>query len=393
MPKNSILIEQGGCGEINSQTPVNIQSLSTIDLETCVALLLIKDGAIKLFHIDKYTAIDSIKKEVENFGYKDYKLFRNNEFLARHKGAPDITNDIICGLDLVFGRKIGSDKIFDTDRNFLVEIDRNTGLIKIFTKKSDAEISSLIINNRPLEQYRREIRYIERMFYGDQPIAVDFDGKHIKKIKELSLDLKQDIDSMFNFSTEKKLLWFSRDRKYQNLEIYREKGSLQFLVNQVNGYIMSAKKCGLILTRYKIPFIDNDKIRLLQEISQEFGENANLKTRRESDWSLSYEVSLPCDFLKQDIRKELGLDRKSIVNLGHRQSDFLNDSIDGVTIEPHKEKPGRILVTFPAGEDFVRIIESVSSVENLKKTLAQEPSSTVEDVSVTSSAASRDSSH
>src|SRR3989338_7788987 len=175
MPKNSILIEQGGCGEINSQTPVNIQSLSTIDLETCVALLLIKDGAIKLFHIDKYTAIDSIKKEVENFGYKYYKLFRNNEFLARHKGAPDITNDIICGLDLVFGRKIGSDKIFDTDRNFLVEIDRNTGLIKIFTKKSDAEISSLIINNRPLEQYRREIRYIERMFYGDQPIAVDFD--------------------------------------------------------------------------------------------------------------------------------------------------------------------------------------------------------------------------
>ena len=209
----------------------------------------------------------------------------------------------------------------------------------------------------------------------------------------MSLDLKQDIDSMFNFSTEKKLLWFSRDRKYQNLEIYREKGSLQFLVNQVNGYIMSAKKCGLILTRYKIPFIDNDKIRLLQEISQEFGENANLKTRRESDWSLSYEVSLPCDFLKQDIRKELGLDRKSIVNLGRRQSDFLEGSIDGVAIEPHKEKPDRILVTFPAGEDFVRIIESVSSVENLKKTLAQEPSSTVEDVSVTSSAASRDSSH
>ena len=403
--KNLVLIEQGGCGEINSQTPKHIRGLATTGLGSGVGLLLIREDAIKIFHIDIRTSVESIKQQIDNFSYSKYKIFCNKDVSTSMK-CMEVTNSIIGNVceALGIGRLLPDDSSLSglTGENFLVEMEGDD--VVIHNDKGCEYLRERSINNKDFDEYKKTIRHISRSFFGNQAVEVDFDGKSIKAVNKLDRSLESDIEYISHLSPQKRSLFLKSqvlESKYNGLAFCKDSADpwyehimFKYLEFCIARYFELKEKCKL--SRYKIPFIYNDEIRRLsqesslQEISQEFGENANLKTCRESDWSLSYEVSLPYDFLKQDIRKELGLDRKSIVNLGRRQSDFLEGSIDGVAIEPHKEKPDRILVTFPAGEDFVRIIESVSSVENLKKTLAQEegPSSIVEETSATGSAVS-----
>jgi hypothetical protein len=119
-----------------------------------------------------------------------------------------------------------------------------------------------------------------------------------------------------------------------------------------------------VVADYTIPFITEDKARQLREFSEQFGAEANLQYRRESDWSLTCVARLPSALLKKEIRDIFGLDRYRLKPvLTAERKEFLQTEIPEITIETETSFPNSNLVTFPASERNKELVEVASNDE------------------------------
>jgi hypothetical protein len=116
-----------------------------------------------------------------------------------------------------------------------------------------------------------------------------------------------------------------------------------------------------LVQKYTIPFVVGKRKLFFEKAMEENNLQVEIEQQRESDWSMTYKVYLPSDFLTKEIRDGLGLDRVAIREITGEQKKFLQENIPSIVIEDYIKNPEKpTLLTFPKSDHYREIIAIVA---------------------------------
>jgi hypothetical protein len=365
--KDLVSVGQGGAAILNKNTPAHVKGMFTCGLQTCVALTLEKEDSVLLMHIDEKVSVSSLQDLIRDFGdYKDYSITCLDTRTLPTQSIDRANAGVNRNLEKVseiLGFPIDIRKAnLSPNGSTLIEFGKDGNNPPRITKRYDVpeeNLKSRDITNPVFRNYRDITCNITRILPDLRPIELEYNGKSLTKLPILDEQFTQDIkDARVDLPDNKYGYDFEKLRHYP--ELYNAarifKGNLAI---ELEKYLTSKQDSEM--PEYTIPLITEDKKRLLTSLTEQFGEESDLKYRRETDWSLSAVVKLPSKFLSKEVRSELELDRYRIERLTEERKEFLKSEIPEITIESEKDYPTKNLVTFPVGERNKGLVDAASN--------------------------------
>lgn len=394
MPKDLVVVGQRGMAIIDRDTPSHIKGFFTHNLQTCAGLY-VTDGEGKhgLLHVDKEMSRQSLQEKlsehfprVADFIYvknPDYELEYGDTQMAR------IFSKICTAIEPLLGRRIEKSELEDSVAGTLmVEIDRESGDLKGYDTNLSYQLDLLERStyDQDFESRRMDIHYANSACSNLKGARADldlqYDGKKYTKLPKLFDDVASDFAVLFDYGLEflsKGNLDFPKRFIADKFDVRpygdEDEEDVAYRAVIAYGFIYRSIHQSCDLVEYKIPLVEGDTERekLVLELAESVGEESEFHKIVAEGGRTICSAKLNPKSLTKEVLLALGLDQKVIARLSSEQVEILAKSIPDFSIENYKKAEGKVVITFPAGE------ENVEAIRNVVRLAKPSPSSALRD--------------